>query len=185
MCEQAATSTEHAPPKCIFPEQKDLQEGEDYRKELITVPSCDEHNSNKSTDDEFLLFTLLHGYFNNKVGKNQFHSKAVRAFERRPKFLENLFKDRVSVVVDGEETSAVDIDIDRFNNEISNICRALYYKEYQEKWMHHIDVYSPMFLAIYQKHENEINERVRNIYSCVEKGLRYEQQFPSFASQRW
>ena len=29
-----------------------------------------------------------------------------------------------------------------------------------------------MFLAIYQEHENEINERVRNIYSCVEKGLR-------------
>ena len=50
-CGEPAMSEEHVPPKCLFPEQKDT--GKDYRKNLITVPSCDKHNAGKSCDDEF------------------------------------------------------------------------------------------------------------------------------------
>ena len=42
MCEKESTSSEHVPPKCLFPEKKDLPDGVDLRKSLITVPSCDE-----------------------------------------------------------------------------------------------------------------------------------------------
>ena len=39
MCERAPSSTEHVPPKCLFPEKKDI--GSDlFRKNLITVLSC-------------------------------------------------------------------------------------------------------------------------------------------------
>lgn len=31
-CGKPATSTEHVPPKALFPEQKDSPEGVDYRK---------------------------------------------------------------------------------------------------------------------------------------------------------
>ena len=60
MCDNLATTIEHAPPKCIFPEKKDLPAGMDLRKELITVPSCEEHNTAKSTDDEYLLNIIEH-----------------------------------------------------------------------------------------------------------------------------
>jgi hypothetical protein len=64
MCEMAATSREHVPPLCIFPEMKDMQDGTDYRQNLITVPACDAHNLKKSADDEYLQLILTHGYFN-------------------------------------------------------------------------------------------------------------------------
>lgn len=54
MCDQPATSREHVPPACLFPEEKDIRTSL-FRNNLITVPSCDLHNSKKSTDDEFLM----------------------------------------------------------------------------------------------------------------------------------
>lgn len=50
MCDLSATSVEHVPPKCMFPEFKDAKV--DLRRKLITVPSCDDHNAKKSRDDE-------------------------------------------------------------------------------------------------------------------------------------
>jgi hypothetical protein len=50
MCGAPATSLEHFPPLCIFPEMKKTQDGIDYRKVVITVPSCDAHNLENSTD---------------------------------------------------------------------------------------------------------------------------------------
>ena len=41
-CEEKPTGVEHAPPRLFFPE------GGEYRKDLITVPSCDLHNAEKS-----------------------------------------------------------------------------------------------------------------------------------------
>ena len=59
MCDQPSTSAEHVPPKCLFPEKKDLPEGVDLRKQLITVPACYVHNTRKSKNDEYLLFCLV------------------------------------------------------------------------------------------------------------------------------
>jgi hypothetical protein len=52
MCELPEMSREHARPLCFFPEAQEF--GRDVRNNLITVPSCDAHNSAKSKDDEFL-----------------------------------------------------------------------------------------------------------------------------------
>ena len=59
MCSAESVTTEHIPPKCIFPEKKDLADGRDYRRNLITVPSCADHNLHKSGDDEYLLYVLV------------------------------------------------------------------------------------------------------------------------------
>ncbi len=67
MCERDATSREHVPPLCLFPEIKDTK-GINFRKDLITVPSCDLHNSKKSDDDEFLMLSLSGLLKNNPVG---------------------------------------------------------------------------------------------------------------------
>jgi hypothetical protein len=50
MCDQPATSKEHVPPRCLFPKGQ--------RDRLITVPSCDTHNREKSQDDEYLRDVL-------------------------------------------------------------------------------------------------------------------------------
>lgn len=78
MCVSLATSREHVPPLCLFPESKDVG-GKDYRRNLITVPSCDEHNSKKKSDDEFLMVSLAGIIGNNSTGYRQRFSKVDRA----------------------------------------------------------------------------------------------------------
>jgi len=80
MCERPSTSKEHVPPRCIFPESKDA--GGQYRTNLITVPSCDEHNSAKSADDEFLMVSLAGIIGNNSIGYRHKFTKVNRAIHR-------------------------------------------------------------------------------------------------------
>ncbi|MDM5271200.1 hypothetical protein PGH07_03335 [Sulfurovum sp. zt1-1] len=81
MCDSDAVSSEHVPPKCLFPESKDV-EGENYRKHLITVPSCEIHNSAKSKDDEFLMISLAGIIGNNSIGYLHKFTKVNRAIRR-------------------------------------------------------------------------------------------------------
>lgn len=81
-CGGKATCREHIPPLCIFPTTEDL--GVDFRANLITVPSCDEHNIRKSNDDEFLMACLAGIVGNNVVGYLHTKTKVRRALERRP-----------------------------------------------------------------------------------------------------
>lgn len=67
MCHRDADSREHVPPKCLFPEKKDVGTSA-YRNNLITVPSCELHNSNKSKDDEFLMVSIAGIIGNNSIG---------------------------------------------------------------------------------------------------------------------
>jgi hypothetical protein len=46
------------PPECIFPEAKDAAGGRDLRRNLITVPSCAEHNLKKGADDIYLMWVM-------------------------------------------------------------------------------------------------------------------------------
>lgn len=80
-CGGPATTSEHVPPKCLFPESKDAL-GVDYRKSLITVPSCEEHNSAKSKDDEFLMASITANLWNNEVAYTQIGTKLRRALVR-------------------------------------------------------------------------------------------------------
>ena len=48
-CGKEATSKEHVPPKSFFPDK------DKHRLNLITVPSCHDHNNKKSGTDEYIL----------------------------------------------------------------------------------------------------------------------------------
>jgi len=80
-CGGIATSLEHIPPKCIFPEKKDIDKifNQSFRDELITVPSCDLHNSKKSKDDEYFLVCLSSLVGNNDVSLIHTYTKVRRA----------------------------------------------------------------------------------------------------------
>lgn len=106
-CGQIATSDEHCPPKTLFPKLKDSPDGQDYRKNLLTVRSCDTHNTEKSKEDEYLLYVLVMCLPSNEVAKNQYLTKVKRAIDRRPKLLERLlFKTKESSLQNSFQVNA-------------------------------------------------------------------------------
>jgi hypothetical protein len=92
ICEDLATSREHVPPKCFYPKQKDLPTGFDFRKNLIKIPSCEQHNSAKSPDDEFLLFIITCQYRGSLYKQKHFESKVKKLLAEGPIELRPLCK---------------------------------------------------------------------------------------------
>lgn len=139
MCDSKATSNEHAPPAMFFPEQKDLPKGLDYRKGLISVPSCDLHNSKKSKDDEFLCIIIVSHFKNNLPAQRHFSTKVMRALHKRRSLLA-LFKNPRPAFVEGKSTGIFNVDIDRFHRSLDHIARALYFDKYKKKWTEPIKI---------------------------------------------
>jgi len=116
MCDRESTSAEHVPPKCLFPEEKDLPKGTILRKELIKVPSCDLHNTAKHKEDEYLLYVLCMNISNNAVAFRHFMTKIMRAYKRRPALMDRIVKEHREVI-------AVDSDGTSYNTSTSGACK--------------------------------------------------------------
>ncbi len=161
MCEERATTKEHAPPRCIFPNKKDVADGTDYRKNLITVPSCPEHNSTKSKDDEYLLYLLSASFSSNDVGLNQFMTKVKRAMTRKPLLASTLGSSAKPVRIHDTETDilheafALSIDNDRVNSVIEHCARALYFYQKNNKFIGSVKTLSAFLLIPDQVDLNE------------------------------
>ncbi|XCN74240.1 MAG: hypothetical protein Q3M24_05685 [Candidatus Electrothrix aestuarii] len=130
-CGKPATSSEHVPPKCIFPEQKDLAD-EDYRKNLITVPSCEKHNSAKSHDDEFLMFCLAPVVGNNGTGFLHTNTKLARSLARNPHLIKDTIRDArpLNLVAPSGTTFPVLVgspDMERLCRSLQAVARGLYF----------------------------------------------------------
>lgn len=156
MCEQAATSREHVPPRCLFPEQKDTN-GVDYRKGLLTVPSCDDHNCRKSSDDEYLMMVMT-GYFqNNAVAQNQIKSKITRAWVRAPAVPANIVKNPAVIDLGGSQHLAFEVD-GRFDRSLSWVANGLHFIEMGQ---HADPLYKVMAYPLFQhshEHAHNVNE---------------------------
>jgi hypothetical protein len=145
-CGREATSDEHVPPKGIFPEAKDC-DGVDYRKQLITVPSCDDHNSAKTLNDEYLLVLLTLNTFKNAVGQGQFDTKMVRIVRRKPDFVAKILKDIQPITILDtsqniiERARAFRVDISRYRSILEHIARGLWYYKYSRRFDMSLDVY--------------------------------------------
>lgn len=130
MCEAQATSREHVPPRCIFPEL--AESGRELRTDLITVPSCDLHNSGKSRDDEFLMVSLAGVFGNNSTGYAHRLGKVNRAVLRSSRrLLSAVFKRRRSYVVQLEQNGFLELiwgtpDLARLQACFDRIARALH-----------------------------------------------------------
>jgi hypothetical protein len=141
ICDSVETSREHAPPLCFFPEAKEF--GRDLRRNLITVPSCDQHNSNKSKDDEFLRSIVLMAAGSNQSGQHQFHWKMLPATSRKPHVYRSFFADKGTVAQGKGHVSQ--IDRDRFDRCIDHLVRALFFHNFKRKWQLRIVTFSPNF----------------------------------------
>lgn len=139
MCNKEATSDEHVPPRCLFPEGKNLPPGVDCRQELITVPACTVHNSGKSQDDEYLLYLLSMILPINEIAQIQFE-KVLRSRKRAPKLMDAMMTNNFPVTVVNKETGdiqntiAIHADDERLNSVLEHISRALYFHHFKERW---------------------------------------------------
>jgi hypothetical protein len=146
MCSQEATSVEHAPPKCLFPEQKDVPNRRDYRRNLITVPSCHEHNSAASRDDEYFLYMLSASITCNDVGLNQFLTKVKRALERSPSIATAILADsRPADIFDEDiqewqDAYSVMVQGNRIDSVIRRSAYALYFHETSTKFQGSVSI---------------------------------------------
>ena len=168
MCEALATSHEHVPPKCIFPEKKDLLAGMDLRRNLFKVPACDAHNSKKSHDYEYFFYVLSGSYQINEVGRNLYVTKLRRAIKRNPSVLKQIAATampvRIADPITGRivNSSAHQLDEDRFNSIIDRLSRAIYFHHFQEKWLGHVK-YQAEFLFATVDQSDESNIRIKAI----------------------
>ena len=143
MCESTVTTTEHAPPKCFFPATRDV--GVDLRVGLITVPSCAEHNTSRSKDDEYAMIFVVTHFETNSLARDQFSTKCIRSLRRSPAFTTRVLTRPRDVRVGGQPSVVVEVDRRRFDGVMECTCRALFYHERQRKLLDPLFVWSPAF----------------------------------------
>jgi len=140
MCERAAPTREHAPPKCFFPELKDV--GRDLRKNLISVPSCEEHNTARSKDDQYVMAFVVMQFETAGVARDQFSTKIIRSLKRDLTLVDQVFRETREVVLNGAPTVTVTVDRTRFDRVMGSSFRALIYHESGEKLVTDVTVFS-------------------------------------------
>lgn len=138
MCEAPASSREHVPPRNLFPESRDVA-GQNYRINLITVPSCDLHNSDKSHDDEFLMVSLAGIIGNNSIGYRHKLGKVDRAIRRSSNRLidQVLIKKKEIHKIETSENKFINViwgtpDVKRLAQCFDRIARGLHYHHFNK-----------------------------------------------------
>ena len=126
MCDERATGSEHAPPKCFFPKGR-------LRQNPITVPSCDTHNSQKSANDEYLRHIFVNGPNTNTAAAKIFSGPVKRSFERRPRMFDTFYKNLRELPNSAGNWAASRVDLERFNNGVGSIVRALHFHCFESK----------------------------------------------------
>lgn len=155
-CDSPPTSVEHVPPKCLFPEKKDLPDGVDYRKNLITVPACDLHNSAKSTDDAYLLAVVAAYYENNKPSVDHYGAKILRALKKSTGFQHCVLAGSEEVVHEGDKTKALRVDTPRFLRSLTSVAHGLYFATYGTHCPHPVQVHTPALFGPDKKPRAEV-----------------------------
>jgi hypothetical protein len=123
-CHKPATTREHAPPQSFFPES--------YRKNLITVPSCDAHNNAYAKDVEYTKAVIVSGANLGLESKGVFDS-SMRAIERRPALAATIYPEITPLIRNGEEVGYFAADLTRVNRVISAIAAALHFRDLKVK----------------------------------------------------
>ncbi len=174
MCDREATTREHVPPLCLFPAVKDTK-GVNFRKNLITVPSCDIHNSKKSDDDEFLMLSLSGLIKNNIVGNFQQLTKANRALKRKNKnFIEKqVLRNHKFYKIKSTDGKFRTISVgnpntERLSNCLKHIAYGLYFEEFKESFKGELE----MFLGFIEYS----NKNMQTFKKYIKKGFDIEKE---------
>lgn len=120
MCDAEGTTREHVPPYCFFPEG--------YRENLMTVPSCPDHNTKNAKDVEYIRNIIVTHFVTNEVARKHFQNKALRSFKRSPKLFTQTFGDAKPIILDGQESGVSFLELTRFKSVLEAIAHAIYFK---------------------------------------------------------
>lgn len=130
-CGAPSTSKDHLPPSCIFPDPKPSNR--------ISVPSCDQHNSVQSKDDEYFRWFITTASGTNPVARAHIEDKVVRQFKKRPKLLRAILKR--SGYIDVQSPAGIflgkkpvfEFQRDRIQSVISRITRGFFFHFFGER----------------------------------------------------
>jgi hypothetical protein len=148
-CGAPATGRDHVPPKAFFPERKDLRPGSpDYRRNLLTVPSCEAHNNAASGDDQIAAYAILAHESINSVGLQHQATKVPRA-RRRDRTLSSrvLLKVRQELTSSGDIGVIATIDIKGVNRVLDRIARGLFFVETSTRWTEPLKIVSDSLMG--------------------------------------
>lgn len=146
MCDAVATSVEHAPPDCFFPEG--------YRSNLVTVPSCAKHNEANAKDVEYVRNVISTQRGTNGAAALIFET-TKRSLEHSPKLAARTFRDLRPIMIAGEETGAFPIDLPRHRRVMEAIAYALYFRDSKKKHRGDWQIFTPSFKYAAKVHQGE------------------------------
>lgn len=111
---------EHVPPFGFFPKG--------HREELITIPSCEKHNTEFSLlDERFQIYIKAIG--TNQIAVDDFKDRVVRGLNREQskRFVENLSNSSFYTDIDGEKKLLFKIDTQYTEKFVEKVIRGLYF----------------------------------------------------------
>jgi hypothetical protein len=126
MCGEPAMTREHVPPYCFYPKSK--------RENIWTVPSCERHNLDANLDVEYVRNVISYQYGTNTTAEEVFEV-TKRSWEHSPKLFERTMKGFETALVDGEETGAHPLELDRVKLVLSAIAHALAYRDFGREFI--------------------------------------------------
>ena len=121
-CDAEGVTKEHAPPDSFFPKG--------YRDNLVTVPSCHDHNTKNSKDVEYVRNVIVTHISTNEAAREHFQNKVIRSFENSSKLFNRTFKNVRLITLNGEETGVFNFDLPRFKLVMNAIAHAIFYKDF-------------------------------------------------------
>lgn len=175
-------SREHVPPACLFPEAKDTDGTQDYRRNLITVPACKEHNLAKSDDDLYFLWVLSTNLPANAIARGQVATKLKRVHNRRPALGSSVLSDAKDVVVadshSGTTHDAVEVPLDgaRFQKVLELIARGLYSHHFDERWAGNVRVHADFIAFPEAPAPGDVDANRLVLFDCAQQLFAAETQ---------
>lgn len=95
-CDNLAINREHVPPKCLFDTQS-------QNLNLIVVPSCEEHNTNKSHLDEKIFFAIR---TTAKLSENHFN-RLIKTSQNNKNYIKDINHKQIIPIIGVKKLSYV------------------------------------------------------------------------------
>ena len=149
-CGAKAVSKEHVPPLCFFPKEQ--------RKNLITVPACDQHNKDLSIDQEYTRNMVVLYYFNNYDGTQMAIEKAFKSITNNQWLIAEI-KQQLVMSMNKTGVPALTLNTIKMDKVFCAMGRALYYHDFEVVYNGEWDVfYHSNFLSPSEHNENSFKQ---------------------------
>jgi len=175
MCDRLATTKEHVPAKCFFPKDGETA-STGLRTNLVTVPSCDLHNSSKAKDDEYACLIVASSMDVNPVGATFSGKRIVRAVRKRPTLF-GIFRNPFPVQVGGKSTMGFEVDITRFHNYFDHTLRGVFYHHFKRKFLGDLKILTPTLVDVSSPNRAELNLYLREFVSLSAGFFRHRPKY--------